>query len=305
MSLNLKQLEAFCAVADLRSFRRAAERLNTTQPNISSRIAKLEARLGVTLMIRDAGSVRLTPKGEALLPRARQTLRAVDEFLSAVEDDSLFDGTMRLGVTEMIAHAWLSDFLLALKARFPNVVLDLEVDRSSNLSEALLNRSLYLTLQSGPFKRETGAAIDLGCYAYVWVAAPALGLGSKRLTLATLKRQTVLAHARGTLPYEQIRQHFAAVEPAGVHVTQSSDMGACLKMTLDGLGVACLPHIMVSDHLVAGALEQVRYAWTPSPLCFWARYDPETAPAFVRDAAQLAASVATDALAKDKERLSS
>lgn len=53
--VSLKQLEAFVAVADLGTFRRAAERLNTTQPNISARIAQLEAQMKVSLMERDAG----------------------------------------------------------------------------------------------------------------------------------------------------------------------------------------------------------------------------------------------------------
>ena len=66
MRFNLKQIEAFVWVADLQSFRRAAERLNTTQPNISARISSLEEALGTALMTRDAGSVRLTGKGQTL-----------------------------------------------------------------------------------------------------------------------------------------------------------------------------------------------------------------------------------------------
>ena len=80
MKLSLKQLEAFVWVADLGSFRKAADRLNTTQPNISSRIATLETLLGQTTMERDAGSVRLTSKGTQLLIHARKVLRAVDDL---------------------------------------------------------------------------------------------------------------------------------------------------------------------------------------------------------------------------------
>ena len=54
MNLTLKQLQAFVRVADLGSFRKAAERLNTTQPNISSRIAALEDTLDTKLLYRDA-----------------------------------------------------------------------------------------------------------------------------------------------------------------------------------------------------------------------------------------------------------
>jgi DNA-binding transcriptional LysR family regulator len=92
MSLDIRQILAFLAVADLGSFRRAAERLNTTQPNISARIANHEARLGLTLMERDAGSVRLTGKGKALLGHARTVAVAVDGLVAAAGDNSLFHG---------------------------------------------------------------------------------------------------------------------------------------------------------------------------------------------------------------------
>jgi len=72
--ISIKQLEAFVQVSDYGSFRRAAERLHTTQPNISARIAGLEAQLDLRLLDRDAGSVRLTPAGAMLLPKARSTI---------------------------------------------------------------------------------------------------------------------------------------------------------------------------------------------------------------------------------------
>ena len=56
MTPTLKQIEAFVQVADLASFRRAAARLNTTQPNISARICALETLLDTRLMDRDAGT---------------------------------------------------------------------------------------------------------------------------------------------------------------------------------------------------------------------------------------------------------
>ncbi len=81
IKFTLKHIEAFAAVADFGSFRRAASHLNTSQPNISSRIAQLEAVLGVTLMDRDAGSVRLTAKGRDLLVSARRLMGAAEAFV--------------------------------------------------------------------------------------------------------------------------------------------------------------------------------------------------------------------------------
>ncbi|WP_342448891.1 LysR family transcriptional regulator [Mameliella alba] len=100
--ITVKQLEAFVQVAHLASFHRAAERLNTTQPNISTRISALESLLRLRLFNRDAGSVRLTPTGRKILPRARAVLTAMDGFVAAAGEDHLFEGVLRLGVTEMI-----------------------------------------------------------------------------------------------------------------------------------------------------------------------------------------------------------
>ena len=100
MNFNLKQIEAFLWVSDLGSFRKAADRLNTTQPNISSRIAALESVLNVRLMERDAGSVRLTSKGREMLELAREILRTTDNFIEAASQSSLLNGVLRLGVTE-------------------------------------------------------------------------------------------------------------------------------------------------------------------------------------------------------------
>ena len=67
-TLTLKQLEALIWVADLQSFRKAAEHLRTTQPNISARIAALEEALGQSLLVRDGGTIKPTGAGVPVPP---------------------------------------------------------------------------------------------------------------------------------------------------------------------------------------------------------------------------------------------
>ncbi|SMX41860.1 LysR family transcriptional regulator [Maliponia aquimaris] len=294
--ITLKQLEAFVQVADLASFRRAAERLNTTQPNVSARISAVESQLGLRLFDRDAGSVRLTPAGRPLLAKARAVLAAVDGFVAAAGEDQLFEGILRLGVTEMIVHSWLGAFLRALKARFPGIDVELTVDLSANLSPQLFSRALDLTLQSGPFGRQITGGEDLGAFPLVWVAAPRLGLHGPPLSLREVAAHPVLTHARGTLPFEQLRDHVASHPDVSVRLVPSTNLAACLQMTLDGLGVACLPEVMLRAPLAEGRLMPLRYLWVPDPLRFRARYDSETAPSYVVRAAELARDVARDSL---------
>lgn len=289
MKLKLAQLEAFVWVADLGSFRKAAERLSTTQPNISTRIIALEQTLDVILMERDAGSVRLTSKGHELLDHARQVLRSSERFMEAAGTAALYEGVLKLGVTEMIVHTWLREFLKTLKDRFPNVLVELTVDLSANLKKELFARSIDLALQSGPFERQTSGWQELGTYHWVWVASPELALPSQApLDAKDLLQHPILTHARDTRPYEEVASHFRSQHQVPARLVPSSNLAACLHMSVDGMGIAALPAVMVQDYLISGHLQLINYPWTPDSLEFGARYDADRSPIFVAQAAEIA-----------------
>ena len=292
MKFNLKQLEAFVWVADLASFRKAADRLSTTQPNISARIAALETVLEVSLMERDAGSVRLTSKGLQLLEHARGVLQASEKLLEAANQKMLLNGVLRLGITEMIVHTWLREFLRVLKDRYPNITVELTVDLSINLGKELFERSIDLAFQSGPFSRQTTASKDLGVYELIWISSPASGLPlNLPVMLEDLVAFPVLTHARGTQPYQEVAAHFTKRRDLAVRLVPSSNLAACVHMAIDGFGTATVPAAMVKNELESGELIQVNYSWTPESLRFMARYDAEKSPRFVAHAADIAVEV--------------
>jgi len=294
MKLNLKQLETFVLVADLGSFRSAAERLSTTQPNVSSRIAALETTLNTVLMERDAGSVRLTTKGHELLGFARNVLSSVDELVEAANGEAAFDGAIRLGVNEMVVHTWLREFMKAFKARFPNVVIELSVDLSSKLESDLAERNIDLAFQSGPFARKASGEHCLGVYPMIWVASPSIDLPyarqshSKQLGPEDLSRFPILTHARRTRPYEDVAAHFAQWPKLKTRLVPSSNLAACLQMTVDGYGVAALLAPMVEQEIANGQLVELDYSWAPEPLSFAARYDKSKSSSIVQSAAEIA-----------------
>ncbi len=293
MHINLKQLEAFIWVSDLGSFRGAAERLNTTQPNISSRISTLESHLKVVLMERDAGSVRLTTKGQKLLAHARRVLREAESLIEAADNTSLFDGVLRLGVTEMVVHTWLSDFLKVLNDRYPKISVELTVDLSVNLEKELSERSLDLALQYGPFKGKASGSTDLGTYPLIWVASPELGVeNNQRITIEDMVKHPILTHARDTRSYEEIAQHFTMRRDLPARLVPSSNLAACLYMTMNGMGVAIMPNVMVAKELSTGELVQVNYEWSPEPSHFLARYEAHKSAKFVASAAEIASEIA-------------
>ncbi len=293
MSISLKQLEAFVWVADLGSFRRAAERLNTTQPNISTRIATLEQAMGVTLLERDAGSVRLTSKGQQLLDHARGVLNALDGFVAAAENQALLRGVLRLGVTELIVNTWLRDFLKRLRQRHANLSVEFVVDMSANLTEQLFARAIDLAFQNGPFDRETTGNQDLATYPIIWVAAPQLKLHE----LQTVSRDDMLAHpilnhSRGTRTFDAVAGHFQGRGFPEPRLVPTNTIAPCLHMTAEGMGVTAVPRAMVGKELASGLLVEIGYPWAPDPLNYVARFEAERVPSFVGEAARLAHTVA-------------
>ena len=164
---TLKQLEALVWVADLGTFRKAAAHLNTTQPNISSRISALESALGVVLMQRDAGSVRMSAKGAELLEEARTVLRASEAVIAVAQRPDLIEDRLRLGVTELVASTWLHTYLRRLKDTYSSVSVELTVNLSRELDRDLSERMLDLTIQTAPFANTISGQIELGSFEYV------------------------------------------------------------------------------------------------------------------------------------------
>src|SRR5258707_15119725 len=105
---DFKAIETFMWVATLGSFRGAAQRLNTTQPAISQRIAQLEREVGVRLLQRDRRMVLPTPSGRQMMVYAEKLIGLRSEMLAAVGGPSAVRGVLRLGVAETIGPTWLS-----------------------------------------------------------------------------------------------------------------------------------------------------------------------------------------------------
>src|SRR3954466_13092334 len=97
--MELRHLRYFVAIAEERSFTRAAERLWVAQPGLSTQIRRLESELGIQLFERHTRGVDLTDAGELFLERARTALAAADAARSTGQDlEEGLVGSVRLGI---------------------------------------------------------------------------------------------------------------------------------------------------------------------------------------------------------------
>ena len=153
--MELHQLRYFVAVAETSSFSRGAERCGITQPSLSQQILKLEAELGQKLFDRLGRSVRMTPSGRILLPRAQRILAEVNAAAKAVQQDILEGkGSLTVGAIPTIAPFLLPEALGELRKRFPESEIHIVEDTTERLTESLVRAELDLAIMSPPVDDE-------------------------------------------------------------------------------------------------------------------------------------------------------
>ncbi len=141
--MNLRELRYIVAVADLRSFSRAAERCAVSQPTLSAQIKKVEATLGVALFERTNKRVMPTQVGAQVIPLARRVLQEVEaiEEIAATAQDPL-TGRYRIGAFPTLASYLLPDLVPRLVDAMPHVRLVLVEEKSDLLVKKLRNGAL-------------------------------------------------------------------------------------------------------------------------------------------------------------------
>jgi DNA-binding transcriptional LysR family regulator len=148
-------LKTFLAVAETRSFTRAADRLGLRQSTVSQHIRKLEQATTQQLFQRDTHSVQLTPDGEAMIGFANDVIETMDRAMSYFTGGKL-RGRVRFGASEDFVVGALPEILRGFRRSHPRVDLELTVALSGALHEQLRAGELDLMLA----KRRPGEHAD-------------------------------------------------------------------------------------------------------------------------------------------------
>ncbi|MYM30768.1 LysR family transcriptional regulator [Duganella sp. CY15W] len=122
MSIDLKQLKYFLAVAEEKSFSRAAERLHISQPPLSQQIMKLESELGVKLFARTTRTFELTVAGKALMSEASELLAKMRMTIDTIRQiDRGEVGRLRVGIVGSAMWGPIPSLLEEFQSKFPRV----------------------------------------------------------------------------------------------------------------------------------------------------------------------------------------
>jgi DNA-binding transcriptional LysR family regulator len=158
--LQLRRLEYFVAVAEEQSFSAAARRLHIAQPPLSTQVKKLEAELGVLLLVRTSRGVELTDAGELLLEEARRILLQVEQTVGVVRRVGRGEvGRLTVGFVPSASNHVLPPILQRFRQRSPGVELFLRELRPDLVVQALHDKQidvglLYLPLAGSSLRVE-------------------------------------------------------------------------------------------------------------------------------------------------------
>lgn len=252
--MNLRFLETFVWVARLKSFRLTAEKLFTTQASVSSRIAALEADLGVKLLLRDSRGVSLTPEGSRVLEYAERMLDTAQAMKQSLGAERTRVGRVRLGIMDTVIHTWMSALVAELTARYPQVEIELVADTALNLREHLHKGFVDVILQTDLLREERIRSLDLARYPMGWIVASGSALHREYADLAELARERILTFSRNSRPHQDVASLLQAAGAHSLRLNCVNSVSAITRLLRDGFGVAALPPALVASELARGEL---------------------------------------------------
>jgi DNA-binding transcriptional LysR family regulator len=160
-NVELRHLRYFVVVAEELNLRRAADRLEITQPAVTKQVSGLEEQVGASLFARERNRLTgLTSAGAEFLTEARHILEQVEDAIRRVQLVALGrSGRLRIGLTDDAATLRLTSILAAFHARSPNVLVELVELSGREVLSALRANIVDLALASEP-QNADGFAVE-------------------------------------------------------------------------------------------------------------------------------------------------
>lgn len=261
--MDLHQIEIFCSLIRHRSFSRAAEALLLSQPTVSGHIKNLETELGVRLLDRMGKRVLPTEAGEVLYRHGLKLLEERDRTRQDIDSLSgTVSGLLRLGGSTIPGAYILPPFIGAFRKKHPAVSVQLMIDDTARVTEAVLAGELMIGIVGA---RAADPRLELHPFETdeLVVAVPAQHGWAKKRTIAleALAGEPFILREEGsgTRRIMEDRLDKAGLSISGLSISAivgSSD--AVRQAVKAGLGVAILSRRAIQDDLEAGRLSAVR-----------------------------------------------
>jgi DNA-binding transcriptional LysR family regulator len=263
---SISDLLAFLAVAQERSFTRAAAKLGVSQSALSHTVKALEARLGVRLLTRTTRSVSPTEAGERLMATVAPRLQEIEDEVQAVSDlGDKVGGTVRITAIDYVVDSVIWPRLAPLLKSYPDLKVEMSADyRMVDIVAERFDIGVRWGDQVARDMIAVRLAPDMPMHI---VGSPAYLAGCK----APQEPADLLQHncialrlaSSGGLYAWELKQGSREVQARVTGQAVFNGAYQMLHAAVAGAGLAFLPEDMVAEHLEAGRLVSVMQDWCP------------------------------------------
>lgn len=256
--MDLFQLETFLAVAEERSFSRAAARLHRTQPAVSQTIAKLETELGETLLDRSSRDGTVTAAGEILLDYAHKLLNLRGEATGALAElRSLHRGRLSLAANEYTC-LYLLPVLHQFRHQHPLIKITVQRSLASRIPDEVLMHAAEIGVLS--FKPNDPQIKSVVVYRdrLVLVVSPGHALARQQsVSIRELGALNFVAHNVPSPQRQKVIEAFQRHRTPLQMGVELPSIEAVKRFVEMGNGVALVPGLTVERELAARSLVQI------------------------------------------------
>jgi LysR family transcriptional regulator, transcriptional activator of the cysJI operon len=263
MLMDTRQLAAFCAVVERKSFSQAAERLGVTQPAVSLQIRSLEQRLGRQLLDRSGRRVEPTEAGLRLYASAQRLLQLEEQLLEELEsdDEGSVGGTLELGASTGPGGSVVPVLLCEFQERHPDVRVRLSVSDTQTVVAQVADRELELGIV-GAGRRHRGVTFEPFFRDEVVLACPpGHAFAGKTVTLEQLRSEPLIVMQEGAGVRQVLEDELRKAGTRLRDLDVSLELGlqeSVRSAVLAGHGVTFISRLAVESDLAAGALATAR-----------------------------------------------
>jgi LysR family transcriptional regulator, hydrogen peroxide-inducible genes activator len=241
--MTLNELRYIVAVAQEKSFGRAAQRCFISQPALSVAIQKLEEELQTQLFERGKSEVTVTPVGERIVEQAHKVLEEAAQIRDIAQAGrNQLAGLFRLGAIYTVAPYLLPDLVPALNARAPDMPLEIEENVTEQLEAALKTGRIDAAIIALPFQ-PPGIATEFLYEEPFQVVVPQRHPWAKRKTIdpSELAGEHAILLNVGHCFRDQVLESCPELNRGDAPVTRSNSLETIRNMVASGLGISVLP----------------------------------------------------------------
>src|SRR6186997_1328015 len=261
--MDTRQLAAFCAVVERRSFSQAADRLGVTQPAVSLQVRALEKRLGKRLLDRSGRRVEPTEAGLALYRGAQRMLALEGQLLDELDEagGGELGGTLQIGASTGPGSTVVPVLLCEFQRQNPGVGVSLSISDTHSVVERVAERELELGIV-GAARRHRGVTFEPFFRDDVVLACPpGHRFAGKSVTLDELKDESLIVMQEGAgvrqVIEDELRQ--AGTRLRDLDVRLELGLQESVKSAVEaGHGVTFISRTAVEPELAAGELAEAR-----------------------------------------------